>query len=74
MVSHASFGVDAAGGTFGAEAILTTDYALKQRFEQQFSLLNGRFERMTCQLRLPYRDAALPAVLRPEELLEFLQG
>jgi hypothetical protein len=73
MVSHASFGVDAASETFGAQAVLTTDYALKARFERQFPVLSARFERMTRQLEPPYSNATLPNVLRPDELLDLLR-
>jgi hypothetical protein len=74
IVSHASFGMDAALGTFGAEVVMTTDYALKARFERQFPQIRLRFERMVRQLGLPYRGARLPALLRPDELLDILEG
>jgi len=74
ILSHASFGADPALGIFGAEVLLTTDYALKERFERQFPHISGRFKRMTHQLSLPYREATLPDVLRPDELLDLLHG
>jgi len=72
IVSHASFGVDEEAESFGAQAILTTDYALKARYEQHFPMLSRRFQRMTSQLSEPYRNAALPAILTPEEMLALL--
>jgi hypothetical protein len=72
IVSHASFGVDESADTFGTEAVLTTDYALKARYDSQYSLIDRRFKRMTSRLRAPYSDATLPAVLTPEEMLGLL--
>jgi hypothetical protein len=70
IVSYGSFGIDVTRETFGAEAILTTDYSLKTRFEQLRPHLTRRFERMTCQLAAPYAMSALPEIVSPEELLE----
>ena len=72
IVSHASFGLDEEAELFGAEVVVTTDYALKARYEQQFPLLSRRFQRMTSQLVEPYQSATLPAILTPEEMLELL--
>jgi hypothetical protein len=74
IVSYASFGVDEESETFGAEAVLTTDYALKAHYERAFPVLNQRFQRMTSQLLEPYRSATLPRILSPEELLEWVSG
>lgn len=74
IVSYASFGIDEQRRELGVEAVLTTDYALKARYERSFPHLSQRFHRMTCQLKPPYRDATLPTVLTPEEILELLLG
>jgi hypothetical protein len=34
ILSHASFGMNRTLGIFGASVLLTTDYALKERFER----------------------------------------
>ena len=72
IVSHASFGLDDETESLGAEVVITTDYALKARYEQQYPLLSRRFQRMARRLSEPYRSALLPAILTPEEVLELL--
>jgi hypothetical protein len=72
IVSHGSFGIDELAQTFGAEIILTTDYALKAHYEQRFPRISRRFEQMTRQFQGAYRSAALPRILRPEEVLPTL--
>jgi hypothetical protein len=74
IVSRTSFGVDEEAESFGVETILTTDYALKARYEQRFPLISRRFQRMTSHLLEPYRSAALPAILTPEEMLGMLSS
>lgn len=54
----------------GAGVLLTTDYALKNRYRLNLEHINRRFLRMTRQLKPPYRDATLPTILTPEELLD----
>jgi len=63
ILSYASFGFDPEIEEFGVEVVLTTDLALKNRYELNFGCLNERFHRMTCQLKAPCRDATLPTVL-----------
>jgi hypothetical protein len=74
IVSHGSFGIDEEMETFGAEVVLTTDLALKTHYERSFARISQRFERMTGQLQIPYRNARLPSILTPEEVLESLVG
>jgi hypothetical protein len=74
IVSHASFGIDEDGASFGARAVLTTDYALKAHYERFATRISGRFERMTRQLKPPYRSALLPIILAPEDVLELLSS
>ena len=47
-------------------SMLTTHY------EQVFDRLAVRFRRMTRQLTAPYREARLPTLLTPEELIDWL--
>jgi hypothetical protein len=74
LLSYASFGVDEEREAFGVGTVLTTDYALKRRYEGHFTRLRLRFDRMTRQLKSPYRFAQLPSVLTPEEVLAILVG
>lgn len=72
LLAHASFGIDEPRPAFGAGILLTTDYALKNRYERNIGHIERRFHRMTRQLKPPYRDATLPSILTPEELLDSL--
>lgn len=72
IVSYASFGIDAQAETFGAPVVLTTDVALKTRYDTHFDRLAARFRRMTSHLFAPYRDADLPTLLTPEQLIDWL--
>lgn len=74
IVSHASFGVDVDRTTFGARVVLTTDYALQSRCERSGTRIRERFTRMTGRLKPPYREASLPIILTPEEVIERLAG
>lgn len=71
-VSYAPFGTDEQTKTFGADAVLTTDVTLKLYYEANLNRLTARFRCMTTQLRVPYRDACLPTLLTPEELIDLL--
>lgn len=72
IVSYASFGVDEQTETFGVDAVLTTDAALKVHYETNLDRLTARFQRMTSQLKTPYRNAHLPTLLTPEEFIDLL--
>jgi hypothetical protein len=72
VISCASFGVDDLSEKFGADVVLTTDYALKTRFEACRPRIRERFDRMTRRRVAPNGDATLPEVLAPEELLRVL--
>jgi len=70
IVSYASFGIDEHTETFGTDVVLTTDVALKVHYETNFDRLTARFQRMTSQLKAPYRNARLPTLLTPEEFID----
>lgn len=72
ILSHASFGVNDTREVLGAAVVLTTDYALQARYDERWARIHDRFQRMTRQLQPPYREATLPRVYKPEELLETL--
>jgi len=72
VVSYASFGVDEQMETFGIAMVLTTDAKLKTHYMSIFDQLTRRFRRMTSQLKAPYRDAHLPTLMTPEELIPLL--
>jgi hypothetical protein len=72
VVSYASFGVDEQMEIFGVATVLTTDARLKAHYMSIFDQLTRRFRRMTSQLKAPYRDAHLPTLVTPEELVPLL--
>jgi hypothetical protein len=72
ILSNASFGMDEIHQTFGAEVVVTTDKAMKERYEAGFARIEQRFRRMTQRLKEPYCNALLPDVMTPEELLAAL--
>ena len=69
IISYGSFGFDRDERTFGVEAVLTNDLNMKERYERGYPRIQERFERMTRQLKSPYRQTALPEIRGPEELL-----
>ena len=72
ILAYGSFGVDARQQTFGAEVIVSTDQPLMRRFHEQHDSIARRFQRMICQLTLPYRLALLPSLMSPDEMLTML--
>lgn len=57
---------------FGAEVIVSTDQPLIRRFYEQHDSIARRFQRMICQLALPYCLAQLPTLLSLDEMLTML--
>jgi len=74
ILSYASFGVDLLASRLGVDVVVTTDIVMKERWEIEFDQIKKRFNRMTCQLKTPYRSATLPPVLTPSEVLVSLIG
>jgi hypothetical protein len=72
ILAYGSFGVDAQHQTFGAEVIVSTDQPLMRRFHEQYDSIARRFQRMICQLALPYCLALLPTLVSPDEMLAVL--
>src|SRR5712691_3848469 len=72
ILGYGSFGLDARHQTFGAEVIVSTDQPLIRHFHEQQDSLARRFQRMICQLALPYRLAQLPTLMSLDEMLIML--
>lgn len=72
ILSYASFGVDLVSERLGVSVVVTTDRVMRERWERQGDQIKKRFNRMTCQLLLPYRSATLPIVGTPEKVLASL--
>jgi len=72
ILAYGSFGLDACHQTFGAEVIVSTDQPLMRRFHEQYDSIARRFQRMSCQLVLPYRLAQLPTLMSLDEMLIML--
>ena len=43
-----------------------------RRFHEQYDSIARRFQRMICQLALPYCLALLPTLMSPDEMLTIL--
>lgn len=69
VLALATFGTDEAADVLGTDGLVTLDQPFINNFRTQERALATRLAAMTRQLPAPYRDAALPAVLRPENLL-----
>lgn len=69
QLSLASFGCDEAGSLLSVDLFVTFDLRLLQRFHTHHADIARAFQRMTCQLALPYRDAELPQVVTPQDVL-----
>jgi len=68
VLALATFGTDRVGGLLGVEGLITLDQPFVNNFRNHERALRTRLSAMTHQLSAPYRDAALPIVLRLEEL------
>jgi hypothetical protein len=69
VLALATFGTDEAGDVLGVNNLITFDQPFINNFRNHERVLRTRLAAMTHQLPVPYRDAALPAVLRPEDWL-----
>ena len=72
ILGYGSFGVDAQHQTFGAEVIVSADQPLIRHFHEQQDSIARRFQRMICQLVLPYCLAQLPTLMSLDEMLIML--
>lgn len=72
ILAYGSFGVDAPHQTFGAEVIVSMDQPLIRHFHEQHDSIARRFQRMICQLALPYCLAQLPTLISLDEMLTML--
>jgi hypothetical protein len=72
ILAYGSFGVDAQHRTFGVEVIVSTDQPLMRHFHEQHDSIARRFQRMVCQLALPYCLAQLPTLMSVAEMLTML--
>ncbi len=69
QVALASFGEDFTGARFGVDYFVTFDLRFVQHFQTHHTDIARSFQRMTCQLVMPYRDAELPQVVTPHDVL-----
>lgn len=72
ILAYGSFGVDSRHQTFGAEVIASMDQPLMRHFHEQHDSITRRFQRMICQLVLPYCLAQLPTLMSLDEMLTVL--
>jgi len=69
QLALATFGSDIPPTLLGVTVLVTFDLRLIARFRANQPDLEVRFHRMVSQLQPPYRDALLPDVLSPDQLL-----
>lgn len=68
-----TFGTDGAGNILGVQAIITFDRPFINNYKAHLASLEDRLKAMTGDLLPPFRDAALPSVTRPEEVLALVK-
>lgn len=69
VLSNATFGVDIIAQKLGVDALATLDTHMINNFNAHYEIINTRLHRMTTQLGMPYKDAALPWVASPDDIL-----
>jgi hypothetical protein len=69
VLSNATFGVDIIAQRLGVDAMATLDTHMINNFNAHYEIINIRLHRMTMQLGLPYKNAALPWVASPDDIL-----
>ena len=72
ILAYGSFGADPRHQTFGAEVTVPADQPLIRHFHEQQDSIARRFQRMSCQLVLPYCLAQLPILISLDEMLSRL--
>ncbi len=69
VLSNATFGVDITAQKLGVDALATLDTHMVNNFNTHYENINIRLHRMTTQLGLPYKNAVLPWVTSPDDIL-----
>lgn len=72
VLALGTFGTDDVQSRFGADAVVTGDLHLIHNYTQRHSLIQQRLKAMAAQLKKPYCEAELPAVITPVEAVESL--
>ena len=67
-----SFGGTQQPTVLGVDIFVTFDLRLIGRFEVNLPAIQQRFRRMTSHLQPPYRDAMLPILVTPQEILSVI--
>ena len=69
IVALATFGMDEQNTIFGVDALVTYDLRLIKRYDEHLSEIQDKLQRMTCQLKRPYKNALLPELSTPRDVL-----
>jgi hypothetical protein len=69
QVALATFGRNFADTILGVDVFVTYDSRLIERFNTHKEAIEQRFTLMTCHLMSPYRDALLPKLFHPQNIL-----
>jgi hypothetical protein len=69
IVALATFGMDEQNTIFGTDVLVTYDLRLIERYDEHFNEIQLKLRRMTCQLNLPYKNAILPEISTPKDVL-----
>lgn len=67
VIALGTFGTDETGIRLGASAIITGDLHLMRNYGNRLPTIQRRLKALTAQLLPPFRDAALPVILSPED-------
>jgi len=68
VLALATFGMDSNGAILGMHAVATFDQAMIQQWATAGPAIQAHLAAMQRGLRMPYRQATLPQVLRPEQV------
>jgi hypothetical protein len=70
VLALATYGTDSTGDILGEDALITLDQPFLNNFQIHQAELQSRLAAMTDGLPEPYRNARLPVVQHPEELVQ----
>lgn len=73
VLSLATFGTDKAGEILSVSVIVTFDQSLTNKYDHEFTVIQGRFEAMVADLEPPFCYARLPEVMLPQKALGLIQ-
>jgi hypothetical protein len=69
ILALATYGTTTTADILGVDGLITLDQPFINNFHTQQAILQKRLSAMTRQLAEPYRNATLPVMLHPEELV-----